>query len=158
MKSRKDGGQCPSFFYFKNEIMNKVRIKIPTPDNKPGEAEFFQVEDEMLKKAGILIPVLICEKVWTRYVEVPNGLTGFRDLNGRLWDMLFMFNIKASMAGVRTFQFSYLCELPGGWDICTNETSCHASTIQRTVTLEASLVEGGSKTEPPMVLINLPDD
>lgn len=137
--------------------MKKVTLTIPSSDKQWLEAELFQVEDEMLKEVGIRIPVLIDKEVWSRYVEVPEGLKEQRGINGRLWDMLFMFNINAQLAKSEVFQFSFLCRLPEGWDFYSNEKSCHGTTVQRGVTLTASLMKYDNDSESPVVLIKLPD-
>jgi len=44
------------------------------------------------KEAGIKFPVALTSAVWSEYVEVPEGLEAEgQSIDGRLWDVLFMF-------------------------------------------------------------------
>ena len=42
------------------------------------------------QEAGIKFPVALTRAVWDKYVEVPEGVT-CQDVNGRLWDIVWMF-------------------------------------------------------------------
>lgn len=45
---------------------------------------------EMAREAGIKFPTAVTAAVWARYVEVPRGVEA-QDVEGRLWDILWMF-------------------------------------------------------------------
>ena len=49
--------------------------------------------DEAIE-AGIRFPVALTRAVWDKYVKVPEGVAG-QDVNGRLWDILYIFSIAA---------------------------------------------------------------
>ena len=48
------------------------------------------VRPDLVKEAGIKIPVAVSEAAWKQYVEVLAGVDG-QDVDGRLWDILQMF-------------------------------------------------------------------
>ena len=52
----------------------------------------------MARQAGIRYPVAVTSSLWGKYVEVPYGLEGEQDENGRLWDILVMFTLAAKGA------------------------------------------------------------
>jgi hypothetical protein len=45
---------------------------------------------EMAQEAGVKFPTAVTAAVWAQYVEVPDGVGG-QDVEGRLWDILWMF-------------------------------------------------------------------
>jgi len=45
-------------------------------------------------EAGFRCPVALSRAVWTKYVEVPEGVFG-QDQKGRLWDILYLYSIAA---------------------------------------------------------------
>lgn len=48
------------------------------------------------KEAGIKYPVAVTSAVWNEYVEVPEGMEAEgQSIDGRLWDVLFMFTYAA---------------------------------------------------------------
>lgn len=50
--------------------------------------------EKMVKEAGFQVPVYLTSGV-AGYVEVPKGLEGLQDTEGRLWDILYLASIKA---------------------------------------------------------------
>ncbi len=60
---------------------------------------------EMAKEAGFRYPLALTSAVYSHYVEVPEGVTG-QDIDGRLWDILFMCGHRArGSKGESTFLF-----------------------------------------------------
>lgn len=51
-------------------------------------------KSEEAVEAGFRCPVALSRAVWTKYVEVPEGVYG-QDQKGRLWDILYIFSIAA---------------------------------------------------------------
>ncbi|WP_372776035.1 DUF6573 family protein [Mangrovibacterium sp.] len=62
------------------------------------------VDSKISEEAGIVYPVLVTGTVWNRYIKVPEGME-HQDLDGRLWDMLFMFavQVRKSKGGALLF-------------------------------------------------------
>lgn len=60
---------------------------------------------EMAQEAGIKFPTAVTAAVWAQYVEVPeNGAEG-QDVEGRLWDILWMFRNAARSCHGSEFLF-----------------------------------------------------
>lgn len=55
---------------------------------------------EMAKEAGFKFPVAITAAVWGKYISVPEGVEG-QDLQGRLWDVLYMLYVAILKDGSR---------------------------------------------------------
>jgi len=53
---------------------------------------------EMAREAGVLHPTAVTQKVWEKYVVVPEGVS-CQDEDGRQWDILFMFATAARRHG-----------------------------------------------------------
>jgi len=51
-------------------------------------------KSEEAVEAGFRCPVALTRTVWTKYVEVPEGVYG-QDQKGRLWDILYLYSIAA---------------------------------------------------------------
>ena len=50
---------------------------------------------ETAKEAGIVYPTAVTQALWNGYIESPESLKGFQDIQGRLWDVLTMFSFSA---------------------------------------------------------------
>jgi hypothetical protein len=50
---------------------------------------------ETAKEAGIVYPTAVTQALWNGYIESPESLKGFQDMQGRLWDVLTMFSFSA---------------------------------------------------------------
>ena len=55
------------------------------------------VAPALVQNAGITLPVAMTSEVWAEYVEVPEGVIG-QDWKGRLWDILYLFQLQARRA------------------------------------------------------------
>ena len=54
-----------------------------------------RIPDQLIEEAGIKYPMFVTRNVWDEYLSVPVELVGYQDLDGRIWDMLFMFAMEA---------------------------------------------------------------
>jgi hypothetical protein len=50
------------------------------------------------REAGIRFPVAMTRTVWSKYVEVPEGVK-YQDESGRLWDILWMLRAQVRRGG-----------------------------------------------------------
>ncbi len=50
------------------------------------------------KEAGFRIPVAVTSSVWHDYITPDPRAAGYQDIDGRLWDILWMLSIKARQA------------------------------------------------------------
>ena len=64
-----------------------------------------RVDWKISKEAGIKYPVYLTRAVWDKYVEIPEGFEGVQDLDGRLWDVLFMFMFAARACNQATLMY-----------------------------------------------------
>lgn len=53
---------------------------------------------DMAKEAGFRFHTVVTRMVWDRCVQVPVGLEGLQDEQGRLWDVLWMASLAARRA------------------------------------------------------------
>jgi hypothetical protein len=76
------------------------------------------VDPKIVKEAGIKYPVYLTRAVWDKYVEVPEGFEGLQDLDGRLWDVLFMFMFAARSCNQSTlnYQLNVVLADKGDWE------------------------------------------
>jgi len=108
------------------------------------------VPPQVASEAGIKVPVYMTSQVWERYVKVPEGMEGYQDTDGRLWDILWMFRTYAQSSKSPVIMFEYLCELPGDPQI--NEKR-FGDTHKKTVKLKA--VAGPKDIDQPEMAITI---
>lgn len=94
------------------------------------------------REAGIRFPVAMTAAVWNRFVELPAGLEGIQDRDGRLWDILWMFRTAAKREGGQLLRFQLLVQ--------------NDAKGPKEVTLKA--VCGPGDEAEPVVTIMLPDE
>ncbi len=63
------------------------------------------VDQKISKEAGIKYPVYLTRAVWDKYVELPEGFENVQDLDGRLWDVLYMFMFAARSCDSSTLMY-----------------------------------------------------
>jgi hypothetical protein len=99
---------------------------------------------EMAKEAGIKFPVAITRAVWNDYITPdPRSKSWGQSIQGRLWDVLWMFRNYARAAGGKDrilFQVLFIMK----------------EKQQRKITLKA-IVSGGDRGEP-VITIMLPNE
>ena len=117
-----------------------------------------QVDQKLSSEASILFPVYITEAVWKRYVEVPPGLTGCQDLQGRLWDILFMFAWEARKCSNPTLQFRFTCQIPDSSEEEPNEKKTGVPFQFREVTLKAVIAARDIDDPSPAIFIMKPSE
>jgi hypothetical protein len=71
-----------------------------------------RVPDELRKEAGIKYPVFVTQNVWDEYLSVPKEFEGYQDLDGRIWDMLFMFAMEARKISGDRLTFQVVVQIP----------------------------------------------
>jgi hypothetical protein len=54
---------------------------------------------EMAREAGFRWPVAVTQAVWATIEAIPPKLQGFQDVEGRLWDVLYMGRLAARRGG-----------------------------------------------------------
>ena len=66
---------------------------------------------ERAKEAGIHYPTAITQNLWSTWIEVPEELEGLQDEEGRLWDVLHMFQIAARKVTGTHLTYSVLFQM-----------------------------------------------
>lgn len=98
---------------------------------------------ETAREAGIRFPVAVTQAVWSKYVEVPEGVHG-QDERGRLWDILWMFRLAARKSSGDTIRYRLHVR---------NDNQDRTPPL---VTLKA--ICGPGDTPEPMITILLPEE
>jgi len=119
------------------------------------------VDQKFSKEAGIKYPVYLTRAVWDKYVEVPEGLEQVQDINGRLWDVLYMFTFAARSCNRSTLMYKLNVVLADKGDWEPNEKVDpdldHNRTI-RLVTLK-SVIQARDFDDPsPAIFIMKPNE
>lgn len=70
-----------------------------------------RIPDDIRDDAGIKFPVYVTRTVWDKYLRVPVEMR-HQDLEGRIWDMLTMFKLKAMSNDSSRMQFKVVFQLP----------------------------------------------
>lgn len=95
---------------------------------------------DMAEEAGFKIPVAITVGVWEKVIDIRKGLEGIQDVQGRLWDILYVGAVRAR--DIITNTFNYTIIMPHG----------------RKRNLELKVVLGAGDNGEPVVTIMLPEE
>lgn len=57
----------------------------------------------MAREAGFKWPVAVTAGVWAMIENIPPKYQGYQDIEGRLWDVLYMARLAAKHSGTETF-------------------------------------------------------
>ena len=122
------------------------------------EGVLIAVETSISKEARIKFPVVMSSRVWNRYVEVPTGMRSHQDLEGRLWDVLFMFSFQARKTSAATMHFPFVCQIPADFPMLDNEDKSGESELLRGITLKAVIGPRDIDDPRPGIFILFPDE
>lgn len=117
------------------------------------------VDSKISEEAGIVYPVLVTGTVWSRYIQVQKGME-HQDLDGRLWDLLFMFAVQTrkSKGGSLLF-FKVLFQLLTEMSWLDNEKQeLQLEPETRLVTLKAVVSAHDIDDPSPTIFIMLPGE
>lgn len=115
------------------------------------------IPKEISSEAGIKFPVFITQKVYNKYVSVPKGMD-YQNEDGRLWDLLYMFALKARKSNSALLLFDFVCHLPDNGDWTLFEKICEGNRLLREVTLKAIVSQLDLDDPQPAITILLPDE
>ena len=136
---------------------------IETYSTKQAVADGFLVlvDQKVSKEAGIKYPVYLTRTVWDKYVELPKGFENVQDMDGRLWDILYMFMIKARTCNQSTLMFKLDVVLADKGDWEANEKldpDLDGNRNMRLVTLK-SVIQAQDFDDPsPAIFIMKPSE
>ncbi len=108
--------------------------------------------------AGVKYPVFFSSASWSRYVEVPKNMKSFQNINGRLWDILYMFALNARKVNTSRMLFCFVCQLPAGLSFLPNEENSGDGEILRGVILKAVIGPTDIDNPEPAIFIMFPDE
>ena len=115
-----------------------------------------KVDAKISSEAGIKYPVYFTDSVWKRYAEVPDEFREIQDLNGRLWEILFMFSLHAKNCSGALFTFRFICQVPNYKIWLSNEKKSDISFQHRDITLKAVITAQDIDDPSPAIFIMLP--
>ena len=119
------------------------------------------VDQKISKEAGIKYPVYLTRAVWDKYVELPEGYENGQDLDGRLWDVLYMFMFAARSCDSSTLMYKLNVVLADKGDWEPNEKldpDLNGNRNMRLVTLK-SVIQAQDFDDPsPAIFIMKPSE
>ena len=122
------------------------------------DGSLVRVADGQSKECGIIYPVYLTQAAWSKYVEVPEGLGNEQDLNGRLWDILWMFMHAAKKCEGATLSFKFVCRLNDDGDWEANEYRHGDARLHRLVKLKAVISAQDIDDPSPAIFIMKPSE
>lgn len=143
-KSRTDAeeifGDCIACYTRKQAIEDGVLVDVS------------KVADE----AGFKWPTAMTRTVYERYVEVPPEITGQQDIQGRLWDVVWMMwvNIRTGKINGSYGEFTLLVRFPESAEWQDNEAKHEEDLGLRLVTLKS--VCGPGDDGAPCITVMMP--
>ena len=115
------------------------------------------IPQELSREAGIKYPVFITEKVYNKYIPVPETMQ-YESSEGRLWDILFMFAWIARITHSDELQFQFVIHMPDAGDWNKFEKICEGNRMLREVTLKAIVSPMDLDDPQPTITILFPDE
>lgn len=117
----------------------------------------YQANPDTCKEIGIKFPVYLTSKVYKRYVQVPDELTGHQDEDGRLYDLLYMFAFIARCTSESVLSFRVCVSMPESLEWLQNEK--HMDSVKhREVTLQSTIGPLDFDDPSPAITIMLPGE
>jgi len=119
------------------------------------------VDQKISKEAGIKYPVYLTRAVWDKYVELPEGFESMQDVDGRLWDVLYMFMFAARSCDSSTLMYKLNVVLAdkGDWEPSEKlDPDLDGNRNTRLVTLK-SIIQARDFDDPsPAIFIMKPSE
>ena len=125
------------------------------------EGSLVKVDQKILKEAGIKLPVYLTRAVWDKYVEVPDVPNAGQSIDGRLWDVLYMFLFaaRACSGNMLTYQLNVVLADKGDWE--PNEKldpDMNGDRTMRLITLKAVMQAQDFDDPSPAIFIMKPSE
>jgi hypothetical protein len=120
-----------------------------------------RVDQQISKEAGIKFPVYLTRAVWDKYVELPEGFEQEQDLDGRLWDVLFMFMFAARKCAnqVLFYHLNVVLADKGDWEANEKlDPDLDGNRNMRLVTLKAVIQAQDFDDPSPAIFIMKPGE
>ncbi len=136
---------------------------IDTYSTKQAVADGFLilVDQKISKEAGIKYPVYLTRAVWDKYVELPEVFEKVQDLDGRLWDVIFMFAMAARNCNqsLLSFKLNVVLADKGDWEANEKlDPECLDNRTIRLVTLKSVIQPQDFDDPSPAIFIMKPNE
>ena len=118
----------------------------------------FKVDPGILKEIGIKYPVYLTSVVFRRYVEVPADARDHQNLDGRLFDLLFMFAMSARQTDSALLYYKFVCLLRQDATCQANESKSDLSRFHKEIQLKALITAQDIDDASPAIFIMLPSE
>ena len=122
------------------------------------DGSLFKVDSAILKEIGIKFPVYLTSPVFSRYVVVPSDAKDHQDLRARLFDLLYMFSIRAKQTDSAYLKFQFVCLLHKNAGTLDNESKSELSKFHKEITLKAVITAQDIDDASPAIFIMLPSE
>ena len=113
------------------------------------------------KDAGLKFPVALTRSVWDRYVEFDEKACPDQDMQGRLWDVLFMLRVYAGQTEGSEIRFSVYVAMPdrGNWE-ANEDVPAKLSGLTREThrVVELKAMCGPGDRGEPVITVMLPHE
>jgi len=117
-----------------------------------------KIDSPIVKELGIKFPVYLTDTVYRRYVEVPEDAKDLQDLEGRLFDLLYMFAFRAKQNNSGYLTYKFVCMLRQDAIAQANESKCKLSRYHKEITLKAVCTAQDIDDASPAIFIMLPSE
>lgn len=117
-----------------------------------------KIDSGILTEIGIKFPVYLTSSVYRRYVEVPADAKDHQDIDGRLFDLLYMFAMTAKNTKSSFLKFSFTCLLSKDASAQANEKKSDLSKFHKEVTLRSQITATDINDPAPAIFILLPSE
>ena len=123
------------------------------------DGELVKIDSGILAEIGIKFPVYLTSVVYRRYVEVPADARDHQDLDGRLFDLLYMFARTAKHTEEASLLYKFVCLLRQDSTAQANECECDdLSRFHKEITLKAVITAQDIDDASPAIFIMLPSE
>jgi hypothetical protein len=117
-----------------------------------------KIDSPIVKELGIKFPVYLTDTVYRRYVEVPVDAKDLQDIEGRLFDLLYMFAFRAKQNNSGYLTYKFVCMLRQDAIAQANESKCKLSRYHKEITLKAVCTAQDIDDASPAIFIMLPSE
>lgn len=123
------------------------------------EGSLVKVDQKISQEAGIRLPVYLTRAVWDKYVKVPDVPNTIQSIEGRLFNVLFMFAFAARTCTGNTLNYQLNVVLADNGDWEPNEKldpDMNGERTVRLVTLKAVIQAQDFDDPSPAIFILKP--
>jgi hypothetical protein len=115
-----------------------------------------KIDSGILTEIGIKFPVYLTDTVYRRYAEVPADARDHQDLDGRLFDLLYMFAMAAKQTDAALMYYKFVCLLRQDSTTQVNESKSDLSRFHKEIKLKAVITAQDIDDASPAIFIMLP--